>query len=661
MAERDERPNPYLGPRPFERTDAALFFGRESETRELLSLVIASQVVLVYAASGAGKTSLLNAGLVPLLERDEHFEVLPAARLVGGLDEQTLSAAANVHARSLLGGWASDPSALTRDGRELSLGEFLAERPHPSGADGLPAPRAILFDQFEELFTLYPSYWSHQRGFLEQIAEALEQDALLRVVLAIREDYVAQLDPFTDVFPGGLGVRLRLEGLGRDQALDAVRRPATRFGRSYAPGVAERLVSDLMTLRVDTGRGTAVTVEGPLVEPVQLQVTCHRLWAELPVDAREITDAHVRTYGDVDQALAWFYDTAILEAAEVGRVNEGRLRRWITDAFVTTMGTRSTVYRSAEKTAAIPNASIDALENRHLIRAEWRAGARWYELTHDRLIEPIRKSNARFRAFARRRRRRRGIIASVSAVALIIAGLAVSGAPEGDVQRKVGVVVRRSELNVQYAVYLRSTGISVEEEPSTADRRRRGNLLSIDVATQGYGGAELVLKATTLRASDLEPVRVLPGAAADSAGITPGSDLDATATLLWIPLPPRSGRYLYEVRVDGSAGTLDITRSKKFAVTSDGAASDASGKPAPRTRLTVGVSGPGIVSISPPGLRCPPECAAEFSYGTAVVLTPVARAGSVFRDWRGPCRGPSACTLPMTTNVFVHALFVATP
>jgi hypothetical protein len=81
MSEREERPNPYVGPRPFERPDAALFFGREADSLELMSLVIASRVVLVYAASGAGKTSLMNAGLVPLLEREEHFDVLPGARL----------------------------------------------------------------------------------------------------------------------------------------------------------------------------------------------------------------------------------------------------------------------------------------------------------------------------------------------------------------------------------------------------------------------------------------------------------------------------------------------------------------------------------------------------------------------------------------------------
>ena len=58
---------PYVGPRPFERKDQTLFFGRDREADDLLSLVVAYEAVLFYAQSGAGKTSLINAGLLPFL------------------------------------------------------------------------------------------------------------------------------------------------------------------------------------------------------------------------------------------------------------------------------------------------------------------------------------------------------------------------------------------------------------------------------------------------------------------------------------------------------------------------------------------------------------------------------------------------------------------
>ena len=60
-------PEPYVGPRPFRKEEQAIFFGRDGEIRELSSLVVAHRTLLLYARSGAGKTSLINAGLVPRL------------------------------------------------------------------------------------------------------------------------------------------------------------------------------------------------------------------------------------------------------------------------------------------------------------------------------------------------------------------------------------------------------------------------------------------------------------------------------------------------------------------------------------------------------------------------------------------------------------------
>ena len=58
--------NPYVGPRPFTQTDP--LFGRDVEKVELLNLLIAERIVLLYSPSGAGKTSLIQAGLVPELK-----------------------------------------------------------------------------------------------------------------------------------------------------------------------------------------------------------------------------------------------------------------------------------------------------------------------------------------------------------------------------------------------------------------------------------------------------------------------------------------------------------------------------------------------------------------------------------------------------------------
>ncbi len=107
----------------------------------------------------------------------------------------------------------------------------------------------------------------------------------------------------------------------------------------------------------------------------------------------KITQKHRERYGDVNRALSRFYVKAIKAAAERAGLDEDDLRRWFEESFITPMNTRNMVYRTPGSTAGRPNEVIDELENRHLIRAEWRAGARWYELSHDRLIQPIRASN----------------------------------------------------------------------------------------------------------------------------------------------------------------------------------------------------------------------------------------------------------------------------
>lgn len=63
----DRLQNPYIGPRYFQEEEKDYFFGREEESKILMGLVLARRVVLLFAKSGVGKSSLLRAGLTPLL------------------------------------------------------------------------------------------------------------------------------------------------------------------------------------------------------------------------------------------------------------------------------------------------------------------------------------------------------------------------------------------------------------------------------------------------------------------------------------------------------------------------------------------------------------------------------------------------------------------
>src|SRR6476661_3219241 len=76
---------PYVGPRSFRKEQREFFFGRDEEADELVSIITAHSAVLFYSQSGAGKTSLLNAKLIPKLEEEETFYVLPPMRVQGQL------------------------------------------------------------------------------------------------------------------------------------------------------------------------------------------------------------------------------------------------------------------------------------------------------------------------------------------------------------------------------------------------------------------------------------------------------------------------------------------------------------------------------------------------------------------------------------------------
>jgi hypothetical protein len=638
VTQRDE--NPYVGPRPFERSDRAFFFGRDGEARELLSLVVAERVVLLYAASGAGKTSLVHAALVPLLEEEEGFEVLPVARIRAQMSDDALASSRNVYSAGVLASLAEAAGDGHAEGEFASstLAEFLARHPHAIDSDGLTEPRALVIDQFEELFTLYPRYWRQREQFVRDLADALDDDPLLRVVLAMREDYVAQLDPFTPLLPRDLRTRLRLDRLGPADAIAAVVNPTHMTKRTYAPGVAEKLVADLLRFRADTGLGETVEIEGEYVEPVHLQVVCQSLWEELPPDVTEITEGHLRAFGDVDEVLRRFYDDAVESAAARARMREARLRARLENLFITAVGTRNTVYRTADATAGLPNAAIDELENRRVIRAEWRAGARWYELTHDRLIAPIQSSNARFRARVGRRRRTRALAAvavAAAGIAVLLAALVLipGAAPQQTLSLSVDAIV----LNVPRAY--------VGGPP----RSRSGTAATVQVATQELAGKTVVLSPSVVTNGGSVVARGQDVAVAAAA-----AGRATTTAAVWLPQPRARG--VYRIAIAGrtiEGGPTDNASSPSFRIGLAGRlATVAPGSSA----LALSTIGRGRVSAGATQ-PCPPACTYVYSRGKTVALTALPNQKSRFIGWTG-CRSKTeSCSVRVARSTAVTARF----
>lgn len=640
------RDAPYLGPRPFERGDRPVFFGRDGEVRELVSLVVAHRVVLLYAASGAGKTSLLNAGLIPQLEA-ESFELLPSARLRTVVPDAGPEVAIdNVYVFGVVSGWSSQADGVEHEAyHPRALSNALAARPHRVDREGFPALRVVIFDQFEELFSLYPERWRDRAPFIDEVAAALEEDPLLRVVLALREDYLAELDAHASLLPGALRHRFRLERLGEDAALAAITRPIESTDRSFASGVAEKLVSDLRRFRAYTDGAGAVEVEGEFIEPVQLQVVCQSLWSELPSDVTEITEEHLRTFGDVNEVLARFYDDAVSHAAAAARIKEARLRRLLEQAFLTPGGTRGTVYRGATLTGDIPNSAIDELENRHLIRAEWRARGRWYELTHDRLVGPVEASNTAFAAAATRKRIRRlatlvAALVLVGAVAALAFILTPSTAPAGCTSCSAQFTQVSLETDVTRREYLNLLGL-----PSTgftaAELARRGVLVRAGLELRRAKGADIRIGWSLTNATGERLAR-------DSATtIHADHELDSLRLPIWVPIPRRSGTFAIELQASAppQPRALDTFRTASFA----GLSGEGS---IVRAQLRVQKAGSGSGRVTALDLDCGTKCTATYAFGTQLTLEAVPGPGSRFVRWKGACGQAPTCTIvvgPITT------------
>jgi len=104
---------------------------------------------------------------------------------------------------------------------------------------------------------------------------------------------------------------------------------------------------------------------------------------------------HVLALGNVDQSLASFYGDAVAAAAVSSGVPERTIRDWVEDELISEQGFRTQALTGPDPAGP---AVLLALENAHLIRSDARRGAQWYELSHDRMVAPVRESNASWRA-----------------------------------------------------------------------------------------------------------------------------------------------------------------------------------------------------------------------------------------------------------------------
>ena len=397
--------HPWLGLASFTEETRGYFYGREEEISELTRRVQRKLLTVLFGQSGLGKTSILNAGVVPRLRQDGYCPVyvrVDYSAAAPAPAEQIKQAV--FRATQAAGSWTQPGSAVEGE----SLWEFFHHRDDAlRDADGKPVIPLLIFDQFEEIFTLAQADdagRARAAAFIADLADLVENrppkalearidsdDTLAerydfaradyRVLIALREDYLAHLESLKASMPSITQNRMRLARMTGEQALEAVVKPG---GRLVTPEVAESIV------RFVAGGSELRNAE---VEPSLLSLICRELNNARIAQGKDTISIDVLA-GSNATILGEFYERALAD-------QPAALRKVIEDQLLTDSGYRENiaeerVLKAFTTAGAQPDAqsALATLVNRRLLRIEERLDVRRVELTHDVLCSVVQASRA---------------------------------------------------------------------------------------------------------------------------------------------------------------------------------------------------------------------------------------------------------------------------
>lgn len=376
---------PYRGLAAFQQEDAALFFGREAFVARLAEAVREQTRVAVAGSSGSGKSSVVFAGLLPVLRNDSSWLVThcrPSARPFEALAAALLPALApDLNATDRLIETQKLAGALLR--QELSL-EGVAEHilaQHP-GARRL----LLVVDQFEETYTLCPESEARRR-FVEGLLGAAREDrpASLTLLLTLRADFMGHAlsnRSFADMLQHGL---LLLGPMARTELRSAIERPARLHGAAFEPGLVDRILDDVG--------------EEPGALPL-LEFALTLLWERNA--SGWLTHAVYQEIGQVEGALTRRADQVLAALDEADRERARQVFEQLVRPGEGTEDTRRLATRAEIGETNWPLARYLADRRLVVTGREASTGAEMVELAHEALIqkwERLRDWMAADRAF----------------------------------------------------------------------------------------------------------------------------------------------------------------------------------------------------------------------------------------------------------------------
>ena len=323
---------PFVGLRPFDTSDAKWFYGRDRETTALTRKLLGSRFTAVVGPSGSGKSSIVRAGVVPLLQVDGWAEVVtkpgsaPLARL----------------ALALSGAASSERLAEARRFRSRCDVARLGVRPrgHRRNAQGPDAPRLLLVvDQFEELFrygeessgAARAAMREEARAFVELLLAAGKREGgRMHVCITMRSDYFGNCSAYVGLAEAVSASQFLVPLPLRGQMEEAIRKPVAQAGGSIEEALIQRLLVDVVE-EFD---------QLPL-----LQHTLRRLWERASGSPRTMHEADYvavgRIAGSIDRKAEGVLK-ALTEKNPMDRITLERVMKALTDLDERDRATRTT-------------------------------------------------------------------------------------------------------------------------------------------------------------------------------------------------------------------------------------------------------------------------------------------------------------------------------
>jgi tetratricopeptide (TPR) repeat protein len=427
----------YPGSRPFENTrhDQKMFFGRDHDSSVLLHLLLSEQLVVLFARSGTGKSSLINAGLLPKLHE---YSIIPfKVRLSDPTVDPVKLLLKSVEDEARKSGYDVVP------GTGECFYDYFKTLECWTQDDKLLTPLIIL-DQFEEFFRYNNSY---RNIFIRNLAEVLDpersrkniedRDTMgemvlpsVKALISIREDFLGELEELTSVIPQILENRCRLLPLRPDQAVDAIVKPGLLSDENIATPILhykQEAIDTIIHFLSQCSEGNDIKL---FVEPFQLQLICSNL--EQKILAEKLSKDTVVEIGkdrlggprEMQAVLSSFYETTVNEASKfyLHKLNlfsnlrikfntffiKWRIQRFIESGLISSDNRRISLEKGFVKTKYhISEQILNDLVNMRLIRSESRLDSSYYELAHDSLIRPVK-------TYQKRRARKWLIVKTVS-------------------------------------------------------------------------------------------------------------------------------------------------------------------------------------------------------------------------------------------------------